>query len=68
MSAIERPLIMPDGYEFSARNVDWNSYKKDYRLRTDAVWEKEKLRQYFYAIYKGVNQLFFTKIIINIDK
>ena len=55
MNAIERPLTMPEGYEFSSRKVNWNSYKKDYLLRTDAVWEKEKLSTYFYAIYKGVN-------------
>lgn len=56
MSAIEieRPLKMPGKYDFSVRKVNWDHYKKDYLLRTDAVWEKEKLKQYFYAIYKGV--------------
>lgn len=56
MSAIEieRPLKMPENYDFSVRKVNWSSYKKDYLLRTDAVWEKEKLKSYFYAIYKGV--------------
>jgi len=57
MSAIEieRPLKMPENYDFSVRKVKWDSYKRDYLLRTDAVWEKEKLKSYFYAIYKGVN-------------
>lgn len=27
--------------------MDWNSYKKDYRLRTDAVWEKQQLKDWF---------------------
>lgn len=59
MSAIEieRPLKMPENYDFSARKVNWATYKKDFLLRTDAVWEKEKLKGYFYAIYKGVKIL-----------
>ena len=43
---------MPKNYDFSVRNVDWNSYKNDYLLRTDAVWEKTKLMDFFYVLYK----------------
>ena len=48
----ERPLKIPEGYDFSTRNVDWNQYKEDYILRTDAVWEKSKLKDYFYSLFK----------------
>lgn len=48
----QRPLKMPKGYDFSVRNIDWRSYKQDYLLRTDAVWEKQKLKDMFYATYK----------------
>jgi hypothetical protein len=50
----ERPLKMPENYDFSQRKVDWSRYKKDYLLRTDAVWEKSKLYAYFYSLYKAV--------------
>jgi len=30
----------PDDYDFSNKGVDWNKFKNDYILRTDAVWEK----------------------------
>ena len=43
---------MPRGYDFSVRNVNWRDYKKDFILRTDAVWEKSKLKDMFYASYK----------------
>uniref|UniRef100_A0A7S3MVA7 Uncharacterized protein n=1 Tax=Strombidium inclinatum TaxID=197538 RepID=A0A7S3MVA7_9SPIT len=49
----KRPLKMPKDYDFSARNVDWNDYKNDYILRTDAVWEKSKLLDVFYTTYKS---------------
>ena len=32
MAAIERPLKMPEGYDFSSRKVNWGSYKNDYLL------------------------------------
>ena len=44
---------MPKDYDFSARNVKWNDYSKDYILRTDAVWEKSKLYDLFYTLYKS---------------
>lgn len=50
----ERPLKMPENYDFSQRKVDWGRYKNDYLLRTDAVWEKSKLYAYFYSLYKAV--------------
>ena len=34
--------------------VDWKSYKKDYRLRTDAVWEKQQLKDWF-RLFNKVN-------------
>ena len=44
---------MPKNYDFGVRNVDWNEYKTDYILRTDAVWEKSKLMDMFYTHYKS---------------
>ena len=44
---------MPKNYDFSVRNVKWSEYQKDYILRTDAVWEKSKLYDVFYTIYKS---------------
>ena len=49
----KRPLKMPKNYDFSVRNVKWREYEKDYILRTDAVWEKSKLYDIFYTIYKS---------------
>ena len=49
----KRPLKMPRNYDFSVRNVKWGEYEKDYILRTDAVWEKTKLFDVFYTIYKS---------------
>ena len=43
---------MPENYNFSTRNVDWSAYHPYFRLRTDAVWEKSKLFQWFRAFYK----------------
>lgn len=43
---------MPKNYDFSVRNVDWGNYRKDFILRTDAVWEKSKLLDVFYTNYK----------------
>lgn len=48
-----RPLKMPKGYDFGVRNVNWNDYKDDFILRTDAVWEKSKLLDIFYTHYKS---------------
>ena len=49
----KRPLKMPKDYDFGVRGVDWNQYKNDYVLRTDAVWEKSKLMEIFYTHYKS---------------
>ena len=54
----KRPLKMPKGYDFSVRNVNWSEYKNDFILRTDAVWEKQKLKDHFYVMYK---QFFYDK-------
>ncbi len=52
----ERPLIMPENYNFSARSTNWSDYKKSFILRTDAVWEKYKMYAYFYNLYKYVSR------------
>ena len=44
---------MPKNYDFGVRNVNWNEYKNDFLLRTDAVWEKSKLLDLFYTHYKS---------------
>jgi hypothetical protein len=49
----QRPIKMPKNYDFSVRNVKWGQYDRDYILRTDAVWEKSKLYDIFYTIYKS---------------
>lgn len=46
-------IKMPKDYSFSTRNMDWSQFKPYYLLRTDAVWEKSKLYQYFYSSYKA---------------
>ena len=47
-----RPLEIPKGYDFSVRNVNWADYSSDFILRTDAVWEKVKLKDMFYTLFK----------------
>ena len=49
----KRPLKMPKNYNFSVRNVKWDSYKNDFILRTDAIWERSKLKDIFYGNYKA---------------
>jgi hypothetical protein len=39
-------------YDFSNQGIDWEDYEKDVRLRTDAVWERGKLKDYFRLFYK----------------
>jgi hypothetical protein len=54
-SGLKRPegLYMPEGYDFSNGNaMAWKSYWPHFRLRTDAVWEKSKLRDWFRSFYK----------------
>ena len=48
-----RPLKMPKNYNFSVRNINWDEYRNDFLLRTDAVWEKSKLMDMFYTHYKS---------------
>jgi hypothetical protein len=50
---------MPKDYDFSTRSTlfslnssnriefNWGEYNNDFILRTDAVWEKQKLKDYF---------------------
>jgi len=51
------PIQKPENYDFSVKNLNWKKYENDYLLRTDAVWEKSKLKAYFYSLYKAVNSL-----------
>ena len=44
---------MPKNYDFSVRNVNWADYSKDFLLRTDAIWERNKLFDIFYSEYKA---------------
>ncbi|OMJ72601.1 hypothetical protein SteCoe_15802 [Stentor coeruleus] len=39
-------------YDFSNKGIDWESYEKEARLRTDAVWERSKLKDFFRCFYK----------------
>ena len=48
-----KPLKMPKNYDFSVRNVDWKEYKNDFILRTDAIWERSKMKDIFYGNYKA---------------
>ncbi|CAD8081137.1 unnamed protein product [Paramecium sonneborni] len=38
---------MPPNYDFSHRGINWKDYEKDFVLRTDAVWEKDQLKDWF---------------------
>ena len=49
----KRPLKMPKDYDFKTRSVNWKDYTYDFLLRTDAVWEKQKLKDHFYTMYKN---------------
>eukprot|EP00358_Blepharisma_japonicum_P003740 CAMPEP_0202945178 /NCGR_PEP_ID=MMETSP1395-20130829/6129_1 /ASSEMBLY_ACC=CAM_ASM_000871 /TAXON_ID=5961 /ORGANISM="Blepharisma japonicum, Strain Stock R1072" /LENGTH=209 /DNA_ID=CAMNT_0049644859 /DNA_START=34 /DNA_END=663 /DNA_ORIENTATION=+ len=40
------------GYDFSNKGIDWEEYQREVRLRTDAVWERQKLKDYFRLFYK----------------
>eukprot|EP01016_Furgasonia_blochmanni_P012991 TRINITY_DN1654_c0_g1_i3.p5 TRINITY_DN1654_c0_g1~~TRINITY_DN1654_c0_g1_i3.p5 ORF type:complete len:111 (-),score=39.94 TRINITY_DN1654_c0_g1_i3:695-1027(-) len=43
---------MPPNYNFSTRNFNWKEYESDFLLRTDAVWEKYKLKDIFRSYLK----------------
>ena len=45
----QMPSIKTSDYD----DVNWNQYKNDYILRTDAVWERTKLLDLFYTHYKS---------------
>ncbi|KAM3133713.1 hypothetical protein pb186bvf_014122 [Paramecium bursaria] len=40
-------IRMPEDYNFDHKGVDWKRYEKDFSLRTDAVWEKQQLKDWF---------------------
>ena len=39
-------------YDFSNKGIDWEEYEREARLRTDAIWERKKLKDYFRIFYK----------------
>ena len=43
---------IPANYDFSTFGKNWSQFHKYFKLRTDAVWEKSKLLQYFHSFYK----------------
>jgi len=43
---------MPGGYSFDTRGKDWGQYEKHFLLRTDAVYEKKKLTDFFRTYFK----------------
>ena len=43
---------MPENYDFQTKSKDWSEYWSNFILRTDAVWEKYKLLDYFRCYYK----------------
>ena len=36
----------PEDYDFNTWGKDFSEYDKDYKLRTDAVWEKYQLKDW----------------------
>ena len=38
---------MPEDYDFNTWGKDFSEYHKDFKLRTDAVWEKYQLKDWF---------------------
>lgn len=47
-SACQRTTISTLGvYACNNLGKNWSEYDKDYRLRTDAVWEKQQLKDWF---------------------
>jgi len=66
-------LKMPQNYNFDTRKTDWSKYKPYYLLRTDAVWEKSKLYQYFYSqlkapLYFNNNQYYLISEVWNYQR
>lgn len=43
---------MPKEYDFNTKGKDWKAFEREYLLRTDAVWEKSKLLDFFRLYYK----------------
>ncbi len=44
---------MPEDYDFSTKKKNWSQYHNDFILRTDAVWEKGKLLDWFRCYFKN---------------
>lgn len=45
---------MPENYSFDTRRKNWKPYEKYSVLRTDAVWEKTQLKDWYRLYYKVV--------------
>jgi len=43
---------MPPNYDFSNKGKNWAEYENDFLLRTDAVWEKQQLLDWFRLYHK----------------
>ncbi len=46
------PVKIPKDYDFSNKHFQEQDYQKDFLLRTDAVWEKSKLKDWFRLYHK----------------
>lgn len=44
---------MPEDYSFSTKGKDFTKYYDKFILRTDAVWEKSKLKDMYRLMYKN---------------
>lgn len=47
--------------------VNWQDYEKDYALRTDAVWEKDQLKDWF-RLYTKVLLFCYISVSISIQQ
>lgn len=54
--ACQRTTIsIPGVRAYDNLGKNWSEYDKDYRLRTDAVWEKQQLKDWFRLTNKVYN-------------
>jgi len=60
-------LRIPKGYDFSNKYFKSEDYEGDYILRTDAVWEKTKLKDWFRQ-YMKVYYLINSRCFIIVPK
>ncbi|CAD8060858.1 unnamed protein product [Paramecium sonneborni] len=55
---------MPSNYDFSHKRINWKEHEKDFVLRTDAVWEKDQLKDWFRLYTKVRNYQNFSVFIL----